>query len=102
MRVIHSERNSRFLLRRSRYAYCPARMTASLAIRNTLLRRPRKPLARAVTFLWLARAVTPRLTLGMAYLLTRREAWCEQTAGRSHVRRWRRAIDAYAWSISWS
>src|SRR5450755_2895043 len=40
-------------------------MTASLAMRNTFLRRPRKPLARASTFLWRARAVTPRLTRGM-------------------------------------
>src|SRR5512132_2202830 len=44
-------------------------MTASLAMRKTFLRRPRKPLARARTFLWRARAVTPRLTRGMADLL---------------------------------
>src|SRR5690606_14323699 len=31
MREIHSERNTRFLARRSRYAYWPARMTACLA-----------------------------------------------------------------------
>src|SRR5262245_19634862 len=41
-------------------------MTASLAMRNTFLRRPRNPLARCMTFLWAARAVTPRFTLGMA------------------------------------
>src|SRR6186997_2426546 len=41
-------------------------MTASLAMRNTFLRRPRNPLARWMTFLWEARAVTPRFTLGMA------------------------------------
>src|SRR5689334_14815104 len=35
-------------------------------MRNTFLRRPRNPLARWITFLWAARAVTPRLTLGMA------------------------------------
>src|SRR5215217_2258514 len=44
-------------------------MTASLAMRKTFLRRPRKPLARARTFLWRARAVTPRLTRGMGNLL---------------------------------
>src|SRR6185295_2064796 len=35
-------------------------------MRNTFLRRPRNPLACLKTFLWRARAVTPRLTLGMA------------------------------------
>ena len=41
MRAIQRWRNTRFLVRRSRYAYCPARMTACLAMRNTFLRRPR-------------------------------------------------------------
>src|SRR5690349_10534759 len=40
-------------------------------MRKTLPRRPRKPLARARTFLWRARAVTPRLTRGMCLLLVR-------------------------------
>src|SRR5918999_5899572 len=44
-------------------------MTASLAMRKTFLRRPRNPLAALSTFLCAARAVTPRLTLGMARLL---------------------------------
>src|SRR3954469_22525005 len=35
-------------------------------MRKTLPRRPRKPLDCRRTFLWRARAVTPRLTLGMA------------------------------------
>src|SRR4029078_5759574 len=35
-------------------------------MRNTFLRRPRKPFDFARTFLWRARAVTPRFTLGMA------------------------------------
>src|SRR3954468_9813534 len=66
IRAIHRARNSRFLARRSRYAYWPAFITASLAMRKTALRRPRKPLACSRTFLCRARAVTPRLTLGMA------------------------------------
>src|SRR6187402_3139897 len=41
-------------------------MTASLAMRYTLPRRPRNPLACSRTFLCRARAVTPRLTLGIA------------------------------------
>ena len=41
---------------------------AKQAVMNTLLRRPRKPLACAITFLWRARAVTPRLTRGMVAL----------------------------------
>src|SRR5438132_9562445 len=40
-------------------------------MRQTFLRRPRKPLACLKTFLWRARAVTPRLTLGMARSLRR-------------------------------
>src|SRR5574339_238810 len=40
-------------------------------MRYTFLRRPRKPLAWLRTFLWRARAVTPRLTLGMARSLRR-------------------------------
>src|SRR3977135_3661765 len=40
-------------------------------MRKTLPRRPRKPLACLRTFLWRARAVTPRLTLGMARSLSR-------------------------------
>src|SRR6478752_285924 len=71
MRAIHSARNVRFLLRRSRYAYCPAFISACFAMRKTFLRRPRKPLVCLKTFLWRARAVTPRLTLGMARSLGR-------------------------------
>src|SRR5712672_4401283 len=71
IRAIHSERNWRFLWRRSRYAYCPAFITACLATRYTLPRRPRNPFAFFRTFLWRARAVTPRLTLGMARSSTR-------------------------------
>src|SRR5215216_5459118 len=48
-------------------------MTASLAIRNTFLRRPRKPFACCSTFLCEARAMTPRLTRGMARLLSVRQ-----------------------------
>src|SRR6478752_8175199 len=73
IRVIHNARKSRFLLRRSRYAYWPARMTASLATRNTFLRRPRKPFACCRTFLCAARATTPRFTLGMSRLLSVRK-----------------------------
>src|SRR5689334_15161527 len=40
-------------------------------MRKTFLRRPRKPLAFCSTFLWAARAVTPRLTRGMAVSLVR-------------------------------
>src|SRR3990172_9181024 len=63
MRAIQSALISRLRLRR---AYCPAFITASLATRKTLAGRGRKPLAFLRTFLWRARAVTPRLTLGMA------------------------------------
>src|SRR3990172_5750760 len=63
MRAIQSALISRLRLRR---AYCPAFITASLATRKTLPRGPRKPLDFLRTFLWRARAVTPRLTLGMA------------------------------------
>src|SRR5262245_24760543 len=66
MRVIHSARKSRLRCRRSRYAYCPAFITACFATRKTFFRRPRNPLACAMTFLCLACAVTPRFTLGMA------------------------------------
>jgi hypothetical protein len=38
MRVIQSARKSRFLARRSRYAYWPALMTACFAARKTLRR----------------------------------------------------------------
>jgi len=44
----------------------PAFITACLATRKTLLRRRVKPAALAMTFLCRARAVTPRLTLGMS------------------------------------
>ena len=44
-RRIHSARNSRFLTRRSRYAYWPALMTAYLATLKSLLRVPRYPFA---------------------------------------------------------
>src|SRR3954462_15882282 len=71
MRAIHRARNWRFFWRRSRYAYCPAFITACLAIRYTFFLRPRKPFACLRTFLWRARAVTPRLTLGMARSLRR-------------------------------
>src|SRR5580765_4799556 len=40
-------------------------------MRYTFLRRPRKPFACLKTFLWRARAVTPRFTLGMARSLRR-------------------------------
>src|SRR3569833_2569806 len=84
IRAIHSWRKTRFLGPRSRYAYWPAFITASLAMRKTLPRRPRKPLARARTFLWRARAVTPRLTRGMCFLLVRRGA--EAGGGRRRRR----------------
>src|SRR5438552_3231871 len=48
-------------------------MTASLAMRNTLPRRPRKPFALARTFLCFARAVTPRFTRGICRLLLVRQ-----------------------------
>src|SRR3954471_16288307 len=64
-------------------------MTASLAMRKTFLRRPRKPLARTRIFLWRARAVTPRLTRGMELLLrkwlSRRRADL-QAGERQHLR----------------
>src|SRR5215470_14393904 len=66
MRAIHRPLNWRLRCLRSRYAYCPAFITASLAMLKTLPRRPRKPLAFRMIFLCLACAVTPRLTLGMA------------------------------------
>src|SRR5438477_3842410 len=40
-------------------------------MRKTFFLRPRKPFACLKTFLWRARAVTPRLTLGMARSLRR-------------------------------
>src|ERR1039457_5681941 len=58
-------------------------MTASLAMRKTFLRRPRKPLASARTFLWRAWAVTPRLTRGVESLLRK---WC--VFGRSEAGEW--------------
>src|SRR5215211_629501 len=48
-------------------------MTASLAMRKTFPRRPRKPFAALMTFLCEARAMTPRLTRGMARLLSVRQ-----------------------------
>src|SRR5262245_19233409 len=42
-------------------------MTACLATRKTFFRRPRKPLACAMTFLCLACAVTPRFTRGIEW-----------------------------------
>src|SRR6266849_3638946 len=69
MRAIQRARNWRLRCFLSRKAYCPAFITASLAMLKTLPRRPRNPLAWAMTFLCLARAVTPRLTRGMAALL---------------------------------
>lgn len=45
MRCIHNDRMSLFFCRRSRYAYCRAFSTRSLAMRKQLLFRPRKPLA---------------------------------------------------------
>src|SRR6478735_12775882 len=52
-------------------------------MRKTLPRRPRKPLARARTFLCRARAVTPRLTRGMCVLLLRLGL---QAGERQHLR----------------
>src|SRR5882672_4955293 len=65
IRAIHRPRNCRLRCLRSRYAYCCAFITASLAMLKTLPRRPRNPLAWRMTFLCLACAVTPRLTRGM-------------------------------------
>lgn len=45
MRSIQRDRMSRFLLRRSRYEYCSAFSTRSLAIRMQFLARPRNPFA---------------------------------------------------------
>src|SRR3954471_9201647 len=70
-RVVHSERDWRLFCRRSRQEQLPAFITACLATRYALPRRPRNPLACLRTFLWRARAVTPRLTLGMARSLRR-------------------------------
>src|SRR5437763_7662741 len=86
MRAIHRLRNTRLRVRRSRYAYWPARMTASFAMRKTFLRRPRKPLARARTFLWRARAVTPRLTRGMGYSFNVGATGRSETGERQHLR----------------
>ena len=79
----------------------PARITASLAIRNTLPRRPRKPLAAFRTFLCALRAITPRLTLGMVYLPLSTAASRERRAGRNHAPWSCRAGDACAWCSSW-
>src|SRR5258705_1263989 len=72
MRVIHRLRKSRFLLRRSRYAYWPARITPSLAIRETLLRRPRENLGRAIAFFLPAGRGSARLDSRLAFGLLRR------------------------------
>src|SRR4051812_21862775 len=87
IRATHSGRNTRFLARRSGYAYWPAFTPACLAMRKTLPRRSRKPLARARTFLWRARAVTPRLTRGMFFsCLSELNAHAGQHGGpRKHV-----------------
>src|ERR1051325_11027987 len=84
MRAIHSARKVRFLLGRSRYAYCPAFISACLATRKTFFLRPRKPLVCLKTFLWRARAVTPRFTLGMARSSGRVR---QHAADRCHVGR---------------
>src|SRR5690606_13688906 len=56
-------------------------------MRKTLPRRPRKPLARARTFLCRARAVTPRLTRGILLLLVRRDYRpALQPSERQHLR----------------
>lgn len=52
MRWIHRPRMSRFLVRRSLYAYCSAFSTRSRAARMQFLLRPRKPLASCKIF-WL-------------------------------------------------
>src|SRR4051812_48424772 len=101
MRTIHSARKSRFLRRRSLYEYWPARMTACLAILYTLPRRPRKPFDFSRTFLCRARAVTPRLTLGMVVSLTRKEALTEYDRDPMDAQPYYRAGAACAWSTSW-
>lgn len=62
IRVIHRLRRSRFLLRRSRYAYCNERITPCFARRKLRVRLCCMPLAALRIFLCFARAVTPRLT----------------------------------------
>lgn len=93
IRCIHKERMSRFFCRRSRYAYCKAFSTLSLAIRKQLLLLPRKPFASLKTLslcilflftpfccychavmlcLVVAERRSPRLRITNAYLVV----WC--------------------------
>src|SRR5690606_25782137 len=67
MRAIHNWRNSRFLARRSRYAYFIALLTASVAVRSKRLRAPKNPLASFKTFFLLLRALTLLFILDISF-----------------------------------
>ena len=75
IRTIQRRRKSRFLLRRSRYAYRRARSTVSFAVLYNLLRAPRAPLAACMIFFLRLRRATDVRTLGIVSLLAVEQAF---------------------------